>query len=190
MEEADILKLIYKNEWMMGVLKAAQELELPDWMIGAGFVRNKVWDYLHGFRNAKVPTNDIDLIYFDPHDPKETTEKKYDDTLKKQININWSCKNQARMHIINGDRPYKNSLDALSHWVETATAIAVKLEQDDSLTLFAPHGLDDLFNLILRPTPAFTNKDKIHIFRKRIAQKEWLKKYPKLKVVEHSNTNK
>ena len=61
MTEQDILDLIAKDEWMMGVLRTARSLHLPDWMIGAGFVRNKVWDYLHGYENIEVPTADIDL---------------------------------------------------------------------------------------------------------------------------------
>ena len=48
----------------MSVLRQAAQLQLPDWCIGAGFVRNLVWDKLHGYSRA-TPYNDIDLIYFD-----------------------------------------------------------------------------------------------------------------------------
>ena len=66
MNDGEILDLIRADPWMIRVLGAAAALGLPDWMIGAGFVRNKVWDHLHGFANAEVRTADIDLIYFDP----------------------------------------------------------------------------------------------------------------------------
>ena len=62
MTEQDILKIIENDKWMMDILHVAQKLNLPDWMIGAGFVRNKVWDYLHGYKNEKVLTRDIDFI--------------------------------------------------------------------------------------------------------------------------------
>ena len=75
MNESKILKIIEDDPWMMGVLKAAESMDLPDWMIGAGFVRNKVWDHLHGYQNSEVPTSDIDLIYFDPSDISEEKEK-------------------------------------------------------------------------------------------------------------------
>ena len=46
MNEQDIINLIKNDEWMMSVLGEAEKLCLPDWMIGAGFLRNKVWDFL------------------------------------------------------------------------------------------------------------------------------------------------
>ena len=43
MTEQDILKIIENDKWMMDILHVAERLNLPDSMIGAGFVRNKVW---------------------------------------------------------------------------------------------------------------------------------------------------
>ena len=42
MTEKDILDLIKRDKWMMDVLRVAEKLNLPDWIIGAGFIRNKV----------------------------------------------------------------------------------------------------------------------------------------------------
>ncbi|MGL5397083.1 MAG: nucleotidyltransferase family protein, partial [Shewanella sp.] len=41
------------------VLQCAQVHSMPQWCIAAGFVRNLVWDKLHGF--DRQPLNDIDL---------------------------------------------------------------------------------------------------------------------------------
>jgi hypothetical protein len=180
MTEQDILDLIEKDEWMMKVLRTASELNLPDWMIGAGFVRNKVWDYLHGYTSIHDTTSDIDLIYFNVEDKKEETEKKYDRLLKEKMDVNWSVKNQARMFSINNTEPYISSEDAISNWVETATAIAVKL-QDNKLILIAPHGISDLVNLIIRPVPLFKNNTERIV--ERAEKKQWLKKWPKLKFI-------
>ena len=143
MNDGEILDLIRADPWMMRVLGAAAALGLPDWMIGAGFVRNKVWDHLHGFANAEVQTADIDLIYFDPTDLRESTEKAYDRQLRAACDVNWSAKNQARMHEVTGDAPYTSAADGLAHWVELATCVAVTL-QDGALRLIAPHGIGDL----------------------------------------------
>lgn len=35
--EADVARLVKGDPWMMEVLAAAEELNLPDWWIGAGF---------------------------------------------------------------------------------------------------------------------------------------------------------
>ena len=65
MNDRDILNLIREDDWMMNILSIAERLNFPDWVIGAGFVRNKVWDYLHGFSRKEVATADIDLVYYD-----------------------------------------------------------------------------------------------------------------------------
>ena len=63
-----------QDEWMMNVLDIAEKQNLKDWLIGAGFVRNKVWDYLHGYKKEGVETHDIDLVYFDPNGNDEKTD--------------------------------------------------------------------------------------------------------------------
>lgn len=42
MNEKDIIQMVKEDKWMMNVLMEADKLNLPDWMIGAGFLRNKV----------------------------------------------------------------------------------------------------------------------------------------------------
>ena len=182
MTEHDILDLIRSDPWMMRVLAAAQQMHLPDWMIGAGFVRNKVWDHLHGFHNAVVPTADIDLVYFDPSDTSEETEKRLDEILHHTLDVAWSCKNEARMHTINEFPPFTSSTDAISKWPETATAVGVTRD-GDMLHLIAPHGINDLVEMIVRPTPAFaaTEKNKRKVFE-RMNQKGWITKWPRLRI--------
>lgn len=183
--EEDIPGLIRSDRWMMEVLEAARTLDLPDWMIGAGFVRNRVWDYLHGFVNETVPTNDIDLIYYDPDCVDEAVEKEHDKRLSGLMDVEWSVKNQARMHLnYNPDCPYQSSEHALSHWIETATCVAVRLEDDDSLRFIAPHGIDDLVNLVLRPTPF--GMSRLEVFHERVRSKGWLQCWDKLRVVDYS----
>ena len=42
----EIERLISADVEAMETLRAAQRLGLPDWWLGAGFVRNRVWDHL------------------------------------------------------------------------------------------------------------------------------------------------
>jgi len=109
MTEKQIREIIEKDSWMMEILEITRKLDLPDWWIGAGFVRSKVWDFLHGYtQRTAIP--DIDVIYFDKSDTSENKEKIIEQTLYDALpKINWSVKNQARMHILHNDEPYKNS---------------------------------------------------------------------------------
>lgn len=178
MNEQDILKLISNDKWMMDILRKAESLNLPDWAVGAGFVRNKVWDHLHGYSGAQVDTADVDLVYYDPNGNNEEADEKLSQKLKNETGINWEAVNECHAHAWNHLLPYKSTADAISQWPETATSIGIKLE-NGKLELIAPHGIDDLVNLIIRPTPTF--KDGIQGVRERAREKRWLEKWPKLK---------
>ncbi len=191
MSQEDILTLIVKDPAMMRVMKLVETLNLPDWWIGGGFIRSKVWDRLHNY-TTPTPLPDIDVIYFDPNDfPNEDAgtystkaETKYEKLLSIRMpNVNWSVTNQARMHAFHNCPPYKNCVDALKDWVETATCIAVKKDEKGTLILAAPQGTDDLLNLILRP--ASFDPERIKEFHRRIENKNWLQKWPKL-IIEMS----
>ncbi len=141
------------------------------------FIRNKVWDYLHGFEKEKVETNDIDLVYFDTSNQDEEKDKELSEKLTKETGINWEVVNEAYAHKWNNLPPYKSIENAISLWPETATSIGIR-KKGDNLKLLAPHGINDLVNLIIRPTPKFP--DGIKKVMERVEKKEWLKKWPKL----------
>jgi uncharacterized protein len=160
-------------------LEVVAALEVPDCWIGAGFVRDAVWDYLHSY-GVTEPKGDIDVVWHDAASPEldidVCIEQKLRDTMP---NLQWSAKNQARMHIRNGDAPYASVSDAMRHWPETATAVAVRLGSGGSVEVDAPFGLGDLFALRLCPTPHFLS-NKFQIFADRVASKHWIDRYPKL----------
>jgi hypothetical protein len=172
----DIKRLIGADPRMMEVLRCACSLDLPDWMIGAGFVRNRVWDELHGFANPTVSvSSDIDLIYFDADNLDEAQEKEYERKLRLLRDENWSVKNQARM-----SRSYGSSEDAISQWPETCTCVAVKLVGAGELQLIAPAGIDDLLSLTVRRGLRFEDEAR---YRQRVREKEWREKWPRLRIV-------
>lgn len=180
MDNKDIVALIENDRWMTRVLSVVKGLNLPDWWIGAGFVRSKVWDHLHRYKK-RTPLPDIDVIFFDKNSPIEK-ESKYEKLLKNKLpKINWSVKNQARMHLFHNDKPYNSSEEALSKWVETATCIGAKLDKDNRVILCAPWGVKDLVSLVLRPT--LKTSKNLAAFKSRIENKQWLTKWPKLKTV-------
>ncbi|UTE75740.1 nucleotidyltransferase family protein [Rossellomorea sp. KS-H15a] len=181
--EHDILELVEQDSCMMEVLKTAHKLHLPDWWICAGFVRTKVWDTLHGYSN-KTNLPDIDVVYFDASNTDEQFEKYVESRLKEEAPFEpWSVKNQARMHIKNGEAPYTSTIDAISRFPETATSIALKLNEKNELILAAPWGIEDLISLQIKPTPPFKEKEALSsIYEKRVLEKQWDTKWPKVKV--------
>jgi uncharacterized protein len=163
----DIAEFIERQPDMMRVLKAVEVLGLPDCWVGAGFVRNAVWDAVIGATPRRL--NDVDVVFFDAQDRRRERESAVEAALLHSCpGPQWSVKNQARMNSRNGDAPYRDTLDAIAHWPETATAIAARVNRN-RVELLAPYGVHDLLNLILRPTPPFLWK--LEIFRQRVREK-------------------
>jgi len=176
--EALIRRLLLGDPRRLAMLRAVRDLELPQGAIGAGFVRAAVWDHLHGFAEP-TPLDDIDVIYFDPADTTPAREAVLKAALTQRLpGPGWDVKNQARMHLRNGDAPYRDLGDAIAHWLETATCVAAHLTDSGNLEIVAPWGLDDLMNLRLRATPS--GRRKHSQFRRRLAKKDWPGRWPRL----------
>lgn len=160
-------------------LQLVAECGLPDCWIGAGFIRDAVWDHLHGYAKT-APRGDVDVVWFPSVPTHEDVDRRVEQELRGAMpELRWSVKNQARMHLRNGDMPYTSVADAMRHWPETATAVAVRLAPSGLIDVNAPFGLDDLFTLRLRPTPAFQTT-KHPIFVDRVSSKRWIERYPLL----------
>ena len=172
-------QLIAADAHLMSLLRAARALDLPDWCIAAGAVRNLVWDTLHGFTRRNLPS-DIDLLFFDAVQARD--ENQIERELQQLApEVRWEAVNQATIHLYNRDRAYVSTADALSRWAETATAVGVYLTADDGIEIVAPLGLDDLFDIIARPN--LQAPDAARVYRERLQSKGWQARWPRLQVL-------
>ena len=165
----------------MHVLELVRDLALPDCWVAAGFVRNCVWDHLHGYPASPLP-QDIDVIWYDRGQALAQQDAALEHALRAQdATLNWSVKNQARMHHRNDDAPYASASDAMRYWPEAATAVGVRLSSQDLLEVAAPFGLDALFELIVAPAGQFRT-DKHALYLQRVRDKKWQIVWPRLKI--------
>jgi hypothetical protein len=179
---ADLISFVRAQPEMIERLNAVASLSLLDGQIAAGFIRNAVWDELHGRKTRPPPDEDVDVLYFD----SKHTQREDELAIQRRLHstrptARWSVKNQARMHVRNGDDPYRDCCHAMWHWPETATAVSARLERQD-VRITAPHGIDDLLSLVVRPTPHF--RRKMDIYRARLAAKAWAVRWPRLRFAE------
>lgn len=176
---AAVAAAVARRPGHMRILRRVAALGLPDCWVGAGFVRNAVWDDLHG-HSEPTPFVDVDVVYFDPRDPTSSADQDYRAKLMAaEPDIPWSVKNQARMHLRNQDTPYGSTAEALTHWPEICTAVAVRL-RDGGVEVLAPFGLQDLFAMVVRPTPHF--QSKLDVYRARLLAKRWQLRWPGLRI--------
>lgn len=163
-------------------LEQVKALGLNDWYIAAGYVRNRVWDHLHGI-DGEPALADVDVIHFDATDLCEETDRMCEAALRAaRPDRNWSVKNQARMHVRNHHEPYVDVADAMKRWPETATAVGITLTDEGNLDVIAPHGLADLFALVLRQSPCCGNQT---LFLERIRTKKWKDRWHRLQIIDH-----
>src|SRR5580698_9093541 len=106
----------------MKQLRAVRSLGLPDWCIAAGFVRNRVWDHLHGISPPRPPA-DIDVLYYDRTDLSKAPEQAFEARLNALLPAPWQVRNQARMHLPKDLPQHASTSDSMTHWLETVTAV-------------------------------------------------------------------
>ncbi len=173
-----MIAAIERRPHHLRILRHVESLHLPDCWVGAGFVRNAIWDDLHEHPESTALA-DVDVVYFDKTEMSQATDEHLQAALTFLApDVPWSLKNQARMHLRNGDEPYESTAQAIARWPETCTAVAVRLS-NDHIEVLAPLGLLDLFDLVIRPTPHFMAK--LEIYRSRVLAKQWSKRWPRLR---------
>jgi hypothetical protein len=135
------------------VLPAIAQLNLPDWWLAGGAVRNTVWRSIFG-NDCELLIKDFDIAFFD-FQGNRSQELAAKTTLTEQFpNKQFDVKNQASFARWRpGRRPYNSTEDGITEWLHTATAVGVRLDAQGQWQFFTPYGLDDLFCGIVRPTP-------------------------------------
>lgn len=176
-----LVEWIQNDPTRMQALKVVESVfiyaGIKEYLLAAGFVRNLAWDRLHDLEQLS-PLSDIDVIFYDKHELSEQRDQSLETLLNEELSLPWSVKNQARMHVRNGDRPYQSVKDAMSYWPERETAIGVRLENDE-IVIESAFGLESLFALEITQNP---NRNSV-VFNQRVKSKNWLNHYPKLSII-------
>jgi hypothetical protein len=146
---------------LMRVMTTVRSLDLPDWLIFSGSVYQSVWNAQTG-REPGYGVNDFDLGYFDTDtswDAEDHVVKRVAAAFEEPLRSRVEARNQCRVPIWFKGKfgedypPIANTAEALPRFVAPAFAVGVRLETDDSITVVAPFGLEDVFDLIIRPNP-------------------------------------
>lgn len=160
------------------VLPAISQLNLPNWWLAGGALRNTVWRNIFG-ENCNLFIKDFDIAFYD-----ETGDRNQELVAKRTLtnlfpNHLFDVKNQASFaRWRSGRKTFSSTEDGIKNWLHTTAAIGVRLNNLGVWEFFTPYGLDDLFNGIIRATPA--NIDNPDAQRKA---EEFLQKCPCLRLV-------
>ena len=183
---AELVAIARATPWFMDALVAVRGLGLDSWCIGAGAVRNLVWDALHGYETPSA-LSDIDVAYFDASDYGAARDGALQEQLVRLLpGVPWEVTNQAGVHLWfkahfgHDVAPLTSLHEAVASWPEYATSVGLWLDTDGSLHVIAPHGLHDLFSITVRRNPTRVSPET---YRQRLQEKRYLQRWPRVTVV-------
>ncbi len=151
---------------LMQLLNVAQDTDLPQWRVVAGCVYQTVWNSITG-RPPGTGINDYDVIYFDGTDLSEETEASVERRVRSALPAfpaRVEVCNQARVHLWFEDHfgiaypPLSSADEAITRYASATHAVGVRLIRGGGLDVFAPFGLRDIFDMIVRPNYVLPNK--------------------------------
>lgn len=159
--EDRLIRIVRADPGLMHVLTTVRDLDMPDWRVFSGAVYQSVWNHQTG-RAPGYGVRDYDLGYFDPDtswDAEDVVIKRvaaaFDPPFRDLVEV----RNQARVPLWFPDHfgepydPIGCTDEALERFVAPAFAVGVRMEADDTISVAAPLGLEDVFDLVLRPNP-------------------------------------
>lgn len=168
------------------ILRLAPRLQMPNWYLGGGCIAQTVWNVQHGF-DLIHGIKDYDLAYYDPSDTSYEGENLYikkGEQLFRDIPGQVEITNEARVHLWYAEHfgyaiePYESVEDAISTWPTTATCVAVKHDEEGRFAVYAPYGLNDLLDMIVRPNKAQITRE---IYLEKVER--WEKVWHRLRII-------
>jgi hypothetical protein len=186
-EQDSLTALVSGCGWLMELLRAVEEAQLPDAWVGAGVLRDLVWDTRFGSGFDPRNVKDVDVAFFDPADLSPARDDRAEASLRGlRPDVHWDAKNQAAVHLWYPARfgvtvePLTSSIDGVATWPETATAVAIRLDSN-AIQVASPLGLSDLLCGVWRRNPARVTVEE---YNARIERKRPSGRWPGVTVVE------
>src|SRR5690242_10124662 len=178
--------VLSRNDVLVEVLNRAASLGLPGWYLTAGSLFQTVWNVVTG-RAATAGIKDYDLFYFESTDLSWDAEDRVIRTalpvfadLPAEVEI----RNEARVHLWYRQKfgvtcpPHDSTEAAIDSFAATTCCLGVRLEPDGRWRVYAPHGLSDVFNLVVRPNPVLAPRE---VYEAKAGR--WRQEWPALTVL-------
>lgn len=149
-----------RNRCNAVLLERLPELNLPDaWLVG-GCLFQTVWN-LRGGQPPGAGIRDCDIFYFDAGDLSEAAETAVNQRAERlfgDLGVPLELKNQARVHTWypayfgRPCPPLQNACEGIKRFLVGSTSVGLR-QTGTGVEVYAPHGLDDLYQGLLRRNP-------------------------------------
>ena len=185
-ESSRLETIVRSSAILLPVLDRWSSISLPECWLSGAVIAQTVWNEILGFP-CDYGLADIDLVYFDAGDlsvEAEMCQAARVRNLFADVPIGIDTKNEARVHLWYESKfgcpvaPYASTVHAIATFPTTAGAVGIR-PTPSGLSVFAPFGLSDLFELVVRP-----NKTQITraIYETKTAR--WRNLWPQLPITD------
>ncbi|MER5431133.1 nucleotidyltransferase family protein [Streptomyces sp. NPDC002588] len=184
---AALRTVLSRNDVLLEVLRRTAALGLPGWYVTAGCLFQTVWNVVTD-RPPQAGIKDYDVFYFDDGDLTWAAEdaviragREAFAGLPAEVEI----RNEARVHLWYEEKfgvpcaPHTSTEAAIDSFAATTCCLGVRLEPDGRWRVYAPHGLSDVFGLVVRPNPVLAPRA---VYEAKTAR--WREQWPELTVLE------
>lgn len=141
--------------------RALNDIALPDAWLVAGCLFQTVWNLRSGLApDARI--KDYDLFYFDADDLSREAEQRVQARVARvvaDLGIVVEAANQARVHLWYEEdfgypyAPLRCSKDGIDRFLVLSTCVGLRPVGDGGHELYAPNGLQTLYDGLLAPNP-------------------------------------
>jgi len=172
----EFIETAKQNDVNTEILKRLPPLDLPQCYLTAGCLFQTAWNQISG-QPPDWGVKDYDIFYFDPADLSWEAEDaviRQTESLLTDLNVTIEVKNQARVHLwyqnrFNAAYPQlSSSRDGIDRYLVACTCIGIDVATGE---LYAPYGLDDVYDGLLRVNPLNSQpllfQQKAEHYRKR-----------------------
>ncbi|QFU30116.1 hypothetical protein BSP_00425 [Brevundimonas sp. Bb-A] len=156
-----LVAIVRNDPDLMTVLTTVRGLGLDDWLVFSGAVYQAAWNDVTG-RAPGYGVKDFDVGYFDEDvswDAEDVVIKRVAEAFQEPLRGRVEVRNQRRVSEWFETKfgepypPIDDTAEALKRFIAPAFAVGVRLAADDTITVVAPFGLDDVFDMRIRPNP-------------------------------------
>lgn len=184
MDKSEFIERVSQNKNNTVILERLRTVQIKDIWLVSGSLFQTVWSTLTD-REPTYGIKDYDIFYFDKDDLSWNAENnviKQLELLFVDLNINVEVRNQARVHLWYEQHfgvsypPLTNSCEAIDRFLMPAAMVGIR--PSNPLNLYAPKGLDDINNMVIRPNVS-ANFDATYYYEKA---NRWKQSWPELKI--------
>lgn len=185
MNQSEFIAAAFRNPINREIVARLRSLELGDVWLVSGALFQSAWNAISE-REPEYGIKDYDLFYFDPDLSWEAEDAviKQASQVFADLGQRVEIRNQGRVHIWYQEKfgaPYSSlssATEGIDRFLMTCAQVGVRLD-DQGLAVYAPSGLTDVEQMIIRPNR--TDNFRAESYYAKASR--WQTLWPELKVM-------